>query len=88
MARPSASRGRMCQPASAPRRVASASRTAIPGVRDRWPRSYSKNPFAASNMYPVSNNPMTIASNANASGSSLAREMRPKTSISPSTVEP
>jgi len=42
----------------------------------------------ASMKYPVSNRPSTIASSENAWGSSLQREINPKTSISHSTVEP
>jgi len=39
-------------------------------------------------MYPVSNRLITIASNENARGSSLARAMNANTSISASTVDP
>ena len=71
---------------SAPRRSASASRTAIP-VADSWPGNISKRP-APVRRYPVSNKETTIASSEKPRGSSFARAMNANTSSSFATVDP
>ena len=70
----------------APRRMASANRTATPS-RDNWPGNASNRPAPASR-YPVSKSDTTMASRLKPLGSSLARVMKANTSSSDSTLVP
>ena len=72
---------------SAPRRMASANRTAMCGLDEKCPGDASKRPAPVAR-YPVSKSEITMARSENACMSSFARAMRPNTSTSDSTVVP